>query len=98
MTDTLLSIAEAARQLNCSTKTVRRLLNNGKIRFIPLTGSAKGDKIALSDLLDFIERNKRINRCQSESAETRGKYPSPSAGGELEKRLGAARQNRTPIR
>lgn len=54
----LMTLAEAAKQSACSTKTLRRAIDAGHLVACRLGSSAKSDRIHAADLADWWERSK----------------------------------------
>lgn len=54
----LMTLAEAAKQSACSTKTLRRAIDAGQLVACRLGVSAKSDRIHAADLADWWERSK----------------------------------------
>jgi excisionase family DNA binding protein len=77
---------EAAKRLGISAKTLSMLVMAGKVSYIGI-GSRR--MYAESDLMNFIEENRRVVQCQSASAVTHhsGGTTSPSTGPGIEEAL-----------
>lgn len=54
----LMTLAEAAEQSACSTKTLRRAIDAGQLVACRLGVSAKSDRVHAADLVDWWERSK----------------------------------------
>jgi excisionase family DNA binding protein len=84
MNKALLTIGETAELLSVSTKTVHRLIDNGKLRIIAVTNSRRGARVDPEDIQSFINENKK---CQSRNEANRGKSQPTIEAGELERLL-----------
>ena len=86
----LLTIQEAADRLRCSTKTIRRAIDAGRLRVVRLGESARSDRIHPDDLAAFVNvsRGGRPRSCRYTAGVGSGGLALVSADAELESRLG----------
>jgi len=71
MTDPLLELHEAAERLRVSRRHVRDLISKGELAYVRTGKSARSDKVAVSDIEQFIAARRKAP-FQSTSAEKRG--------------------------
>lgn len=92
----LLTVSEAAEQLRCSVKQLRRIIDSGALQVVRLGLSARSDRVHPDDLRAYIDsqRRTRPKTCQFTSVGVRGGLPSLSADKELEDRLASMQRAR----
>src|SRR6478609_1586035 len=89
----LLTIEQAAEDLQCSPKTLRRAIKTGRLKVARLGSSPKSDRIHPDDLEQYINHSRALRgSCPLENVVAFGGSPSRTADKELERRLALARQ------
>lgn len=83
----LLTIPQAAKLLACSTRHVRRLLDQGRIAYVRLGKTGRSDRIVEAELMRFIEDN----QCHSIRSAAPGTADSRSRAKSIDDLLGPAR-------
>lgn len=95
MTDKLLTIKDAAENLSCSTRHVRRIIASGELPVVAIGEGTRGDRIRAEDLDGYRKRKLRnrgaTNPCPSNNVVAFGTSMSRSAASALDKLLGAGR-------
>lgn len=95
----LLKPIEAAEKLAVSLNTLRRLIDNGEIAVIAVTGNAKGDRIEPEELERFKKAKKRnraneVEACQLSNVVTFGGSSSKSTAKQLDDLLAPKRSGK----
>ncbi len=89
----LLTIAAAAKVLDCSRRHLRRIIQAGELPVVATGKTERGDRIDPADLHNYIQRQKR-NRsapaCPSTNVVVFGTRASKSVDDELNALLGPA--------
>ena len=77
----LLTIPRAAELLACSTRHVRRLIDEGRIAYVRLGKTGRSDRIVEAELMRFIEDNQchSIRSAASGTADFRSREKSIDA-------------------
>lgn len=98
MTDKLLTIANVADHLSCSTRHVRRIIAAGEMPVVAIGSGSRGDRVREEDLGSYITRKLRIRSashpCPSANVVAFGTSRSRSAESALDKLLGTGRPAR----
>jgi excisionase family DNA binding protein len=83
----LLTIPQAAELLACSTRQVRRLMDEGRIAYVRLGKTGRSDRIVEAELMRFIEDN----QCHSTRSAASGTADFRSGEKSIDALLGPAR-------
>lgn len=98
MTENLLTIANVADRLSCSTRHVRRIIASGELPVIAIGSGSRGDRVREEDLGSYITRKLRTRGTPelhlSANVVAFGTSTSKSAASGLDELLGKWRPGR----